>query len=149
MKNKLIRFCVYGFAGWCLEIFFTGLKQGLRGNKSLTGKSYLWMFPIYGLSAFLLEPIHDRIRRWPWPARAATYSAGIMTVEYATGWMLDKSIGECPWDYSGRSLVDINGYVRLEYAPMWAAVGLGAERIHDFLTEAIPAVEDALASRER
>lgn len=69
-----------------------------------------------------------------------------MTVEYATGWMLDKSIGECPWDYSGRSLIDINGYVRLEYAPMWAAVGLGAERIHDFLNEAIPAVENAIAS---
>lgn len=143
MKDKLIRFCIYGLAGWCLEIFFTGLKQGLRGNRSLTGKSYLWMFPIYGLAAFLLEPVHDRIRKWPWPARAATYSVGIMTVEYISGALLDRSIGECPWDYSGRSIVDINGYVRLEYAPLWAAVGLGAEKIHDSLNVAIPAIARA------
>lgn len=140
MKEKLIRFAVYGFAGWCLEIFFTGLKQGLKGNRSLTGKSYIWMFPIYGLAAPLLEPIHNRIRNWPWPARAATYSAGIMTVEYATGYALDKTIGECPWDYSDRALWHLSGYVRLEYAPMWGAVGLGAEKIHDALDQILPRV---------
>jgi len=37
-----------------------------------------------------------------------------------------------PWDYSHARL-GIDGLVRLDYLPLWAAYGLGLERLHDLL----------------
>jgi uncharacterized membrane protein len=70
----VIRFILYGFLGWILEIIFTGSGSLLRGSISLTGYTYLWMFPIYGLAVFL-EPIHDGIRKAPWPIRGLIWVA--------------------------------------------------------------------------
>ena len=43
-----------------------------------------------------------------------------------TGWLLRK-LGVCPWDYSDAPL-NIDGLIRLDYAPAWFAVGLLFER---------------------
>jgi hypothetical protein len=66
------------------------------------------------------------------PQRAAMYGAGILAVEYASGWLLRRLVGYVPWDYS-RARFAINGLVRLDYLPAWAAYGLGLERLHDLL----------------
>ncbi len=102
------------------------------------------MFPIYALAAPLYEPMHDALRRRPWPLRAAVYAAGIMTVEYLTGWALERTIGECPWDYSKEARFHVRGYVRLDYAPAWALAGLLLEGLHDRLLVAVPAARKAL-----
>jgi len=47
--DMLMRFIIYGFVGWCIEVFWTGLGSLLRGDRRLKGWSYLWMFPIYHL----------------------------------------------------------------------------------------------------
>src|ERR1019366_9174482 len=73
----------YGVAGVASEVMFTGARDSvLRRDWRLRGHSYLWMVPIYGLSAFLFEPMHDSMRRRPLRQRAAAYSIGIMGVEY-------------------------------------------------------------------
>jgi uncharacterized membrane protein len=95
----VIRFILYGFLGWILEIIFTGSGSLLRGSISLTGYTYLWMFPIYGLAVFL-EPIHDGIRKAPWPIRGLIWAALILVIEYLSGWILIQLIGFCPWDYT-------------------------------------------------
>lgn len=147
MKERLIRGLAYGIAGWTAEVAFTGVKQGLRGERRLEGHTYLWMLPIYGLAAPLFEPLHDRIRDWPTGLRAATYAAGIMSVEYASGWALERAIGVCPWDYSERARLHLHGYVRLDYAPLWATAGLALERMHDALNVALPPAVESLRSR--
>jgi len=135
------RFLAYGLAGWCSEIVTTGIRShGRDGDWRLTGTTYLWMLPIYGVAAVLFEPAYAEARRReiPWPARGALWTAGIFAVEAATGEAIRQVTGEVPWDYSrarGRKPVPRHwrGLVRPAYAPLWFAVGLGMERLHDLL----------------
>ncbi|HWC32067.1 MAG TPA: hypothetical protein VG709_02965 [Actinomycetota bacterium] len=128
------RFAAYGALGWCLEITFTSLHDYVRyRDPSLPARSSLWMFPIYGLLAYLYEPLHDRLREAPWPVRGAAYGAGIMAIEYASGRALRALVGKAPWDYTYAKR-HIDGLVRPDYFPYWAAVGLAMERVHDRLT---------------
>jgi len=124
---------VYGVAGVASEVVFTGARDGLRRRSSaLEGHSYLWMLPIYGLSAFLFEPAHTVLRGRPWWQRAAAYAVGIMGVEYATGMALRRTIGAVPWDYTGHSRFTLpGGATRLDYTPLWGMMGLALERVHD------------------
>lgn len=125
------RFVLYALSGWCMEVVFTGIGSLLRGDPTLTSKTYIWMFFIYGL-AIVLEPIHNRIRSLPVIVRGVIYMVLIFATEYLTGFLLYKLIGQCPWDYSG-SRFSVNGFIRLDYIPAWFAVGLLFERLHDTL----------------
>jgi uncharacterized membrane protein len=92
------------------------------------------MFPIYGLSAYLFEPVHDAVRNHSLWERAVVYSVGIMGVEYLAGMGLKRFVGVVPWDYSGHGpFVVRGGATRLDYAPLWALAGLGLERLHDVM----------------
>jgi uncharacterized membrane protein len=90
------------------------------------------MFFIYGLAVFL-EPIHNRIRGLHFVIRGGVYAVLILLTEYFTGWFLSKLIGVCPWDYGLGSYV-INGFTRIDYAPLWGAAGFLFEKLHDALT---------------
>ncbi|WP_110940385.1 putative ABC transporter permease [Geosporobacter subterraneus] len=127
----IIRFVIYGFLGWCIEIFWTGMGAALTGDRRFRGYTYLWMFPIYG-SAVFLESLHDRIFHWPILVRGGVWVLAIYTIEYASGWFLRSALGECPWDYSGAKYA-VKGLIRLDYAPAWFIAGLLFERIHLFL----------------
>ena len=125
----------YGVVGVASEVVFTGARDGvLRRDWRLQGRSYVWMLPIYGLSAYLFEPLHSSIRERPWWQRACAYSVGIIGVEYVVGITLRRLVGVVPWDYSGHGRwVLPGGATRLDYAPLWAVAGLGLERVHDAL----------------
>ncbi len=137
-----IRFVLYGMGGWCGEIVVTALVESLpRRDWRLTGKTYLWMFPIYGLMVFFYEPVHDLIRMQPWWLRAVVWSLGFSAVEYGAGWLLARLTGRCPWDYRERGYRwAINPYIRWDYFPVWALVGLGMEPIHDLLLKLTPTI---------
>jgi len=132
------RFVVYGLAGWCSEVLTTGLRsRGRDGNWRLTGTTYLWMLPIYGIAAVAFEPAHDAtVRRgWPWWQRAAAWTAGVYAVEAVSGELIRQVTGEVPWDYSRPrgskpEPAHWRGLVRPAYAPVWFAVGLGLEQLH-------------------
>jgi hypothetical protein len=130
------RFLAYGVTGWVTEVVFTALRDQFKGkgDRRLVGETYLWMLPIYGLAAFLFEPVHDRLRTAPRATRAGVYAAGIIATEAATGSLLRRLVGVCPWDYTGRSrFVAAGGATRFDYVPLWALAGLGLERIDDVL----------------
>src|SRR3989304_8410217 len=115
------RFLIYGAVGCCFEIAFTGIKHLIASqfkDWTLRGKSYIWMFPIYGLIAFLFEPVHNWIRFLAWPFRGLTYVAGFYVVEFTTGWILRVLPGQCPWDYSN-ARYNFQGLIRWDYAPIW------------------------------
>jgi hypothetical protein len=147
----LIRFVLYGLGGWCGEILFTALTGSVpRRDWRLTGHTYLWMFPIYGLLAPIYEPVHDLIRGVPWVGRAVIWSAGFTAIECGSGWLIKLVSGRCPWDYvAGRQPLAINAYIRWDFFPLWAAVGLALEPVHDFLVRLTPAIETALRSAGR
>jgi uncharacterized membrane protein len=126
-----LRFLIYGLVGWCTEIFWTGLGSLFKGDVKLMGWTYIWMFPIYGL-AILLEPVHNRIRRWPAVLRGGVYVLLIFTIEFTTGYLLKTFTRTCPWDYSGTPY-SVLGFIRLDYAFPWFIAGLLFERLHDAL----------------
>ena len=101
MKN-IIR-C--GVCGWCLEILWTGFLSFRRRDPKLKGQSSLW-------SLF---------------ARGILYTCCIFCTEYLSGSILKKH-DSCPWDYS-ESPFQINGLIRLDYAPLWFTTGLLYEKI--------------------
>ena len=135
-----IRFILYGLGGWCGEILYTGVTGSLfKKEWRLVGTTYLWMFPIYGLIAILYEPVHNLIRDGALLARATVWALGFTLVEWITGWLIARLVGRCPWDYSDRRWA-LNPYIRLDYLPVWALVGLALEPIHDFLVILTPAI---------
>jgi uncharacterized membrane protein len=157
----MLRFVLYGLVGWCAEIVWTASYDTVAGETRaagdtvarrklsraerlrLTGRTYLWMLPIYGLAAFLFEPVHDRLRPLPWAARGVVYMAGCFAVEYAAGWLLRRTTGRCPWDYS-YARASVHGYIRLDYAPVWFAFGMLLERVHDTIVAIEPPLRSAL-----
>lgn len=132
MKQKTYHFIIYGIIGWLVEVMFTGLGSLIRGDIKLTSWTYLWMFPIYGM-AVLLEPIHDKIRHVPWWIKGIVWVGFIYIIEYFSGFALKIALGVCPWNYTSKSYFNIEGLIRLDYAPFWFIAGLIFEKLHDFL----------------
>jgi hypothetical protein len=122
------RFLVYGVAGWAVDSLFVLAHTGRRRPSSLLN------VPVYGLAAPLFEPVHDRLRHRPLVVRAAVYGVGVLAVEYASGRLLRRAVGRVPWDYGGARFA-VDGLARLDYLPLWAAFGLGLERLHDLLAD--------------
>lgn len=107
-----------------MEVCFTGLGAAtLQGDRHCTATTYLWMHPIYGATALGMEFLHDRLRFLPRPLRALAYTAVIFGAEFATGWVLRKALGRCPWDYERRGW-SVKGLIRLDYAPFWYGAAL-------------------------
>lgn len=125
-KNPLQNFFICGLTGWCMEILFTSTAALLHKDYTLTGKTSLWMFPIYGMAA-VIEPLSDHLRNCPAFFRGIIYSTGIFTGEYISGSIL-RRFKMCPWDYSFAKS-NINGIIRLDFAPLWMCAGLTFEKI--------------------
>lgn len=124
------RFILYGFLGLLLEIVWTGINSIFKGDRRLRCTTSLWMFPIYGLAIFF-EPIINLIIILPIMVRGVTYMICIFLAEYYTGTAL-KHFSVCPWDYS-RSSLNVQGVIRLDYAPLWFIVGLAYEWVYTTL----------------
>lgn len=128
------RFLIFGILGWCAEILWTGICSLLAGDGALTAQTYLWMFPIYGLAG-LASPLFLAFRQYcPLWQRAGCYVLAIFTVEFLTGWLLQTLTGACPWDY-GDAFFSVRGFIRLDYAPLWAVLGLFFEEVCLFLAK--------------
>jgi uncharacterized membrane protein len=121
-----LRFLAYGLAGWAVDSLFVAAHTGRRRPSSLLNVL------VYGLAHPLFEPVHDQLRQSRLALRAALYGVGTLGVEYASGRLLRRFVGHAPWDY-GRARFAIDGLVRLDYLPLWAAFGIGLERLHDLL----------------
>lgn len=119
-------FLICGITGWCMEIIFTSLGSLLTGDFTLTGHSSLWMFPIYGIAAFIF-PLYQKIAYFPIWLRASLYAVLIFFVEFITG-MLLKTFHLCPWNYE-HAAWNLAGVIRLDYFFFWCIAGLVFEKL--------------------
>ena len=143
----LLRFIIYGGLGWCSEIVWTAVRKRLTGAARdwlLMGETSLWAFPLYGMVAFLFEPLHDALRAQFFPVRAAGYLVGFWVIEYMGGWLLWKMTGKKPWDYGQSPGGSLNGLIRWNFVFVWPLVGLALEPVSDFLVRLTPAIEQIL-----
>ncbi len=136
-REFFYNFLKCGVAGWCMEIVFTSVESILARDMRLMGRTSLLMFPIYGMGA-LLGPISRGMDQWVGNQNLLTLKDKfwrhgfsdmvlIFCAEYVTGYFL-KSWGICPWDYTGKRL-NVDGLIRLDFAPCWFGAGLLFERI--------------------
>ncbi len=114
-------FFLCGIIGWIMEVVWTGIWSLINGNLKMVSTTSLIMFPIYGM-AVLLKPLYDVMIDMPIFLRGGIYVIFIFTAEYFFGVILTK-MGVCPWNYSGAKF-NVNGLIRLDYAPAWFAAGL-------------------------
>src|SRR5258708_5622505 len=139
----LIRFLIYGWLGWAAEILWTGLPKKRPIDWNLEAHTQWWTFPIYGQMATLYEPLHNRIRRYPWWVRGLLYGCGFIGVEVLAGEMVRALIGKIPWDYTGKTRWHYRGVTRVDYFPLWFAFGLFMEPVHDYLVRVTPLLKRA------
>ena len=140
MNSRIYRFAVFGCLGITAEIFFTSISEnislinsGLSPDLRLIGHSYIWMFFIYGLTAFLFPIGYQFLKNLPLVARLALYAFIIFAIEFLTGWLLNIFTGSCPWNYT--TGWHIMGYIRLDYAPLWMGFGYILETVSIKLDE--------------
>lgn len=103
------------------------------------GYSFLWMIPIYGLLV-LMEPLSQALSPLAWPFRGIIYVILLWVVEYATGFLIKKISGRCPWDYSA-SRFNLHGYVRFDFFPFWFMFMITAEWLSGKLILLTPALQ--------
>ena len=126
MKKFIHNFIHCGLLGWFLEISFTSFQSFRRRDYKLPGTTSVWMFPIYGLAAFL-APISHIMKNRSFLFRGLVYTGLIFTGEFLTGtWLSRRNI--CPWNYE-RSKWNIAKVIRLDYMPCWFISGLLFERL--------------------
>ncbi len=130
-KRMLIRFIIYGLLGMNMEIIWTGLGSISNRSADFVGHTSLWMFFIYGLAVVFLEPVHDLISGQNWFLRGCVWTTMIFMIEFFSGGIL-RLAGIEAWRYTGE--FSVLGLIRLDYAPVWFAVGLLFERVHNMLT---------------
>lgn len=123
----------YGCLGLLLEVFFTGLHSLYIRNYKATSTTFLWMIFIYGFAGVTLEWLHLSLG-WHPVLMALVYVPVIYTIEFTSGWALEKVIGACPWNYGAGKHV-IAGYIRLDYIWYWYAAALGFDYIVPFLNK--------------
>lgn len=126
MQKMIRNFIHCGILGWCMEIIFTAIDSFKKRQLTLKGNTSVWMFPIYGMAAFL-APVCRLLKDKTIFVRGITYAALIFAGEYISGSLLKKK-GLCPWDYS-KAKWNISGLIRLDYAPNWFLAGLIFERL--------------------
>lgn len=119
-------FLLCGLVGWCMEILFTSLDSFRRRDMTLKGTTSIWMFPIYGMAAFL-TPVISVVRDKSIWLRGFLYASCIFITEFITGLFLSKR-RLCPWSYRKASW-NIKGVVRLDYLPFWFLAGLLFEKL--------------------
>ena len=138
LVNFLEKIVVYGCLGLLIEVFFTGISSLFRGHKDAPAKTYLWMLPIYGVSALVLEGLSE-VLPWPFYIKAFVYVLFIYIAEGLSGWVLKKTTGRIPWDY-GISHWTPMGLINLKYAPYWLMLAMAFDSITAFLTKMLHAL---------
>lgn len=129
-------------AGIALEILFTSISNFIKKEDiRLQGKSYLWMFPIYGIAALIFLLITSLLMNIPLIVRGLIYMILFTLLEFTSGMGIKTVFGKSPWNYSRYKIkVDgkkyksnFKGVVCLRYIPIWFICGILGEIYFLFL----------------
>lgn len=133
IKERVFSFVLYGGLGITTEVFFTATVDLINGdvdNLRLMGVSYIWMFPIYGITSVLFPIGFNLLEKHNRFLRYLIYGIVILIVELIAGFALEQMTGRCPWEYQvGWHFM---GYIRFDYLPLWMAFGAMIEEFHRF-----------------
>ncbi len=142
-NDLLLFFTIYSFLGWGMETVFASFNERKIINRGfLTG----FVCPIYGFGAILILQtstwVSDVLEN-PFTAMIVNIVFAVILVtvlEYITGFLLEK-IFDCKWwDYSG-NLLNLHGYICLQYSLLWGVLTFVMLRIvHPAVSEIVLSV---------
>ena len=138
MSKKFFLCLFFACFGLTCEICFVAITNFVRGTPfcneplwSLTGKTYVWMLPIYVLIPLMAGPLMKKIADMNLFVRLLIYTFIILVVEFISGFLLQQITGKCPWEYT--TGWHIMGYIRLDYIPSWMFFSFWIEYLYMFL----------------
>lgn len=114
MYQLLWIFFLYAFLGWCTEVSYAALRTGKFVNRGFLNGP---VCPIYGCGVVVvlagLEPLKGNF--------VLLFLGSVVltsTLEWATGFVLEKLFRQRWWDYSDKPF-NLGGYICLEFSIMW------------------------------
>jgi uncharacterized membrane protein len=129
--SKHHRAFVYMTLSVMTELGFTAIRRWPH----LEGRTQLWVLPLYYFgSIYMFEPIYRRWRHQYLLIRLFMYAVGILGIEYVAGWILQRVVGACPWEYKNRRF-SVHGYIDLAYAPLWAIMCWAGEFVSRYMDQ--------------
>lgn len=138
MPKKLFLIIFFACFGITVEICFVAFSNLINDTPfcgeplwSLTGKTYVWMLPIYSLIPLLAGGIYNKISHWNLGVRLCFYTLLILLVEFIAGFSLEQITGKCPWEYT--TGWHFMGYIRLDYTPAWMFFAFLVEYLYTYL----------------
>lgn len=140
MKKQLFMLLFFGCFGMSTEIFFVAINNLIFNTPlwdeplwSLTGKTYVWMLPIYMLIPVVGGKMMKALKSYPLLLRLLLYALAIFFVEFVSGFILEQITGKCPWKYTDGW--NVCGYIKLEFLPAWMFFAFLIERLYFYLDE--------------
>jgi len=139
LLQTIIGFILIGIT---MEVFWTSILNSIKTkNPKLTGKTYLWMFPIYAFVPFLYIFTLTHFQETNIFIRGIIYMIGFYLLEFISGYLIKKAVGVSPWNYEDYSIKifgkkyksNLFGLICLEYAPIWFIYGIIGEFYFIFL----------------
>lgn len=129
-------FLVYAFIGWCTEVAYAALDTGKFVNRGFLNGPYC---PIYGCGVVIvvaaLTPLKDNL--------LILFAGSFLlttTLEFLTGFLLEKVFHNKWWDYSNFPF-NIRGYVCLKFSVYWGlACTFVMDIVHPLIYRLITAV---------
>jgi uncharacterized membrane protein len=71
--------------------------------------------------------------------RGAIYVCCFWAIEYGAGWILRRTLGACPWNYS-HCKYNLHGLIRWDFFLLWFGFGMLLEYLHDRLVVLTPQI---------
>ena len=122
-------FIIYAFFGWCTEVSYAALDTGKFVNRGFLNGPYC---PIYGcgivIVVTILTPLKENL--------LLLFAGSVLlttTLEFLTGYILEKAFHNKWWDYSDKPF-NVKGYICLKFSILW---GLACTFVMEILHPAI------------
>lgn len=107
-------FIIYAFIGWCTEVSYAALDTGKFVNRGFLNGPYC---PIYGCGVVIVVTVLTPLKE-NFPLLFVGSVVLTTTLEFITGYVLEKVFHNKWWDYSDTPF-NVKGYICLKFSILW------------------------------
>ncbi|MCC8168867.1 MAG: hypothetical protein LIO59_00495 [Oscillospiraceae bacterium] len=132
-------FLIYSFLGWCAEVAWCGVGDGVFVNRGFLNGP---VCPIYGVGGVVVILCLSSIKNLFLLFICSMVITSV--IELITGFVLEKIYNTRWWDYSDMPF-NIGGYICLKYSILWGFACIGLMRvIHPIIYKLIGVIPETL-----
>lgn len=113
-------FAIYSFLGWIIEAVYRSITQ-----KKFVNAGFLYgpFIPLYGIGAAFIIILQNVFHTWHIVPRFIIFGLTLTVLEYAVGFLSEKTFKITLWDYS-ESKLNLNGRVCFQFSILWSGLAL-------------------------